>query len=114
MATALVSALTGIPTSPDVALTGEITLRGRVLPVGGIKEKAVAALRHGIRTVILPAANRPELELLPDEVTAGVRFLPVRSMDEVLESALVRAPGARPPRGNPMPPAGESFPISPQ
>jgi ATP-dependent Lon protease len=92
MAVALVSALTGVPTAPDVALTGEITLRGRVLPVGGIKEKAVAALRHGIGTVVLPWANRPEVELLPDEVRKGVRFLPVRSMDDVLDCALARPP----------------------
>ena len=88
MAVALVSALTGIPTAPHVALTGEITLRGRVLGVGGIKEKAVAALRHGIRSVVLPQANVPELALLPDEVREGVRFIPTTTMDEVLDAAL--------------------------
>lgn len=95
MAVALVSALTGIPTRPDVAMTGEITLRGRVLPVGGIREKAVAALRSGIRTVILPAGNAPELELLPAEVRERVRFLPVATMDEVLEAALTSLPTRR-------------------
>ncbi|MEJ2541524.1 MAG: endopeptidase La, partial [Gemmatimonadota bacterium] len=88
MAVALVSALTGVPTAPEVALTGEITLRGRVLPVGGVKEKAVAALRHGVRTVVLPSANAPELELLPDEVRAGLTFVPVREMDQVLATAI--------------------------
>jgi ATP-dependent Lon protease len=88
IATALISALTGRPTRPDAAMTGEITLRGRVLGVGGVKEKAVAALRSGIRRVILPAANAPEIELLPDEVLQSVEFLPVRVMDEVLDAAL--------------------------
>jgi ATP-dependent Lon protease len=92
MAIALISALTRIPTASDVALTGEITLRGRVLPVGGIREKAVAALRHGIRTVVLPHANVPELEGLPDEVRAGIHFVAVRTMDEVLDAALVTRP----------------------
>ncbi len=95
IAVALISALTDIPARSDVAMTGEITLRGRVLGVGGIKEKAVAALRNGIRRVILPASNAGELELLPEEVRTGVEFLPVRTMDEVLQAALVRLPGAR-------------------
>jgi ATP-dependent Lon protease len=88
IAVALISALTGRPTRPDVAMTGEITLRGRVLGVGGVKEKAVAALRNGIRRVLLPAANAPELELLPKEVLDGVAFTPVRVMDDVLDAAL--------------------------
>lgn len=92
IAVALVSALAGIPTLPDVAMTGEITLRGRVLPVGGIREKAVAALRSGIRRVILPAGNAPELESLPLEVRESVTFLPVAGMDEVLEAALQAVP----------------------
>jgi ATP-dependent Lon protease len=95
MATALVSALTGIASRPDVALTGEITLRGRVLAVGGIKEKAVAALRYGIRRVVLPAANLPDLELLPDEVRDGLEFVAVQEMDEVLAAALVSVPAER-------------------
>ncbi len=69
-------------------MTGEITLRGRVLPVGGIKEKTVAALRHGVRRVILPAANASELELLPEEVRSGLELLPVGTMDDVLGAAL--------------------------
>jgi ATP-dependent Lon protease len=96
IAVALISALTGIPSRADVAMTGEITLRGRVLGVGGIKEKAVAALRQDIRTVLLPGANEPELDDLPDEVRAGVTFRCVRTMDEVLEAALVELPRARP------------------
>jgi predicted ATP-dependent protease len=88
IAVALISSLTGRPSRPFVAMTGEITLRGRVLAVGGIKEKAVAALRNGIRRVLIPAANAPELELLPREVLEGVEFLAVRGMDEVLDAAL--------------------------
>ncbi len=92
IAVALISALTNTPTRPDVALTGEITLRGRVLGVGGVREKAVAALRSGIRRVILPAANTSDLELLPLEVQEGLGFVPVRTMDEVMDAALVRSP----------------------
>jgi ATP-dependent Lon protease len=88
MALALISALTGRPTRPGVALTGELTLRGRVLPVGGIREKTVAALRHGFTTVLLPDGNAGELELLPEEVRRALRLHPVRSMDEVLDEAL--------------------------
>jgi ATP-dependent Lon protease len=93
IASALVSALTGTPTRPDVAMTGEITLRGRVLPIGGLKEKAVAALRNGIHTVIVPAGNAPELESLPAEVRDRVTFHAVDRMDQVLESILENAPG---------------------
>jgi ATP-dependent Lon protease len=92
MACALVSALTGVPTRPDVAMTGEITLRGRVLPVGGIKEKAVAALRNGVERVVLPRANEPDLERLPEEVRDGLAFVVVDDMDAVLEAALQSRP----------------------
>lgn len=95
IATALISALTDRPTRSEVAMTGEITLRGRVLAVGGIKEKAVAALRNGVRTVVLPAANATDLELLPDEVTDTVHFKLVRTMDEVLEAVLSAPMGGR-------------------
>jgi ATP-dependent Lon protease len=100
MAVALISALTGIPSPANVALTGEITLRGRVLAVGGIREKAVAALRSGIETMVLPAANVPELELLPQEVRDGLRFVPVRDMDQVLAAAL---PGLAAAHGHELP-----------
>ncbi|MGW8267995.1 MAG: S16 family serine protease, partial [Longimicrobiales bacterium] len=92
IAVALISALTEIPTRADVAMTGEITLRGRVLGVGGIKEKAVAAHQGGIRKIILPASNAGDIELLPEEVRQGVAFDLTRTMDEVLEAALVTAP----------------------
>ena len=95
IATALISALTGTPSRTDVAMTGEITLRGRVLAVGGVKEKAVAALREGLTKVLLPAANAPELELMPEEVTSGLEFVPVRTMDEVLTEALTSMPKAQ-------------------
>ena len=95
IAVALISALTDIPTRAEVAMTGEITLRGRVLAVGGIKEKAVAALRSGVTRVILPAANVPELELLPEEVRAGIEFVPVNVMDDVLRASLATVPAPR-------------------
>lgn len=87
IAAALVSALTGIPTRSDVAMTGEITLRGRVLRVGGIREKVVAALRMGVDTVVVPAANAAELELLPEEIGRSIRFIPAYGMDEVIQAA---------------------------
>ena len=90
IATAIVSALTGVPVRGDIAMTGEVTLRGRVLPIGGLKEKAVAAHRNGVRHVIIPAENQREVDDIPEEVRAAVRFHPVRSMDEVLALALVR------------------------
>ena len=92
IAVALISALIDKPTRADVAMTGEITLRGRVLSVGGIKEKAVAALRGGIRRVILPAANASDLELLPEEVHDRVVFELVSTMDEVMDAVLVESP----------------------
>jgi ATP-dependent Lon protease len=95
IACAIVSALTGIPVRGDVAMTGEITLRGRVLGIGGLKEKAVAALRNRITEVILPQENARDLDELPAEVKAGIRFHPVRSMDDVLALALARGIASR-------------------
>jgi ATP-dependent Lon protease len=89
IATSLISALTNAPVNKDVAMTGEVTLRGRVLPIGGIKEKALAAHRAGIRTVILPAKNRADLDELPPKVRRKMRFVLVDTMDEVLREALV-------------------------
>jgi ATP-dependent Lon protease len=91
IATAIVSALTGNPVRGDIAMTGEVTLRGRVLPIGGLREKSVAAHRNGIRRVIIPAENLRELSEVPAEVRESVRFYPVRTMDEVLELALLRS-----------------------
>lgn len=90
IATALVSALTNIPVSRQVAMTGEITLRGRVLPIGGLKEKTLAAHRAGIRTVILPQDNKKDIEDIPASVRDEIQFLPVSHIDQVLDHALVK------------------------
>jgi ATP-dependent Lon protease len=92
MCTALVSALTGIPVRADVAMTGEITLRGAVLPIGGLKEKLLAAHRGGIKTVIIPDENRRNLEDVPDNIKENLDIHPVKWIDEVLELALTRKP----------------------
>jgi ATP-dependent Lon protease len=94
MVTAIVSVMTGIPVRRDVAMTGEITLRGRVLPIGGLKEKLLAALRGGIKTVLIPEENAKDLVDIPDSVKSGLEILPVSRMDEVLARALVRKPEA--------------------
>jgi len=92
MCTALVSALTGIPAKSSVAMTGEITLRGEVLPIGGLKEKLLAALRGGIETVLIPLENERELVEIPKNIKQGLDIRPVRWIDEVLEIALQRTP----------------------
>jgi ATP-dependent Lon protease len=92
MATALISALTERPVNKDVAMTGEITLRGRVLPIGGLKEKALGALRAGINTVIIPEKNKRDLVEIPKNVRRKLTFVPVQNMDEVLAIALEPAP----------------------
>ncbi|MGV6827367.1 MAG: endopeptidase La [bacterium] len=96
MCTALVSALTGIPVRADVAMTGEITLRGEVLPIGGLKEKLLAASRGGIGTVIIPEENEKDLTEIPENVTDSLEIIPVRWVDQVLEIALTEAPTPRP------------------
>jgi ATP-dependent Lon protease len=90
MATAIISVLTGIPVRKDVAMTGEITLRGRVLPIGGLKEKLLAALRGGIKTVLIPRDNEKDLADIPDNVKAFLKIVPVATVDEVLRLALTR------------------------
>ncbi len=90
--TSLVSVLTGIPVRCDVAMTGEITLRGEVLPIGGLKEKLLAAARGGIKTVLIPEENQKDLAEIPDEITKDLTILPVRWIDKVLETALERTP----------------------
>ena len=92
MTTAIVSVLTGIPVKRDVAMTGEVTLRGRVLPIGGLKEKLLAALRAGIKTVLIPADNEKDLADIPDNVRKGLNIIPVATVDQVLAQALVRMP----------------------
>jgi ATP-dependent Lon protease len=92
MVTAIVSVMTGIPARRDVAMTGEITLRGRVLPIGGLKEKLLAALRGGIKTVMIPEENAKDLVDIPDSVKSGLEIIPVTRMDEVLARALLRKP----------------------
>ena len=88
MATALVSALTGRPVRKEVGMTGEITLRGRVLPIGGLKQKALSAHRAGLTKIIIPAENEKDLEDIPDSVKEGLTFVPVKHLDEVLDQAL--------------------------
>jgi ATP-dependent Lon protease len=92
MATAIVSVMTGIPIRKDVAMTGEITLRGRVLPIGGLKEKLLAALRGGMKRVLIPEDNVKDLADIPESVKSGMEIIPVARMDDVIKNALVRAP----------------------
>jgi ATP-dependent Lon protease len=84
--------LTGIPVRADLAMTGEITLRGRVLPIGGLKEKLLAALRGGIKKVLIPEENVKDLAEIPDNVKSGLEIIPVARVGEVLRHALVRMP----------------------
>jgi ATP-dependent Lon protease len=103
MFTALVSMLTSIRVRHDVAMTGEITLRGRVLPIGGLKEKVLAAHRAGIKRVIIPERNKPDLDEVPKEVQDELEFVAVTRMDQVLEAALESMP--KPRVGEPAGPA---------
>jgi ATP-dependent Lon protease len=95
LATALVSVLTRVPVRHDVAMTGEITLRGKVLPIGGLKEKALAAHREGIKTIIVPKENEKDLQDIPEEVREHLTISMVDTMDQVLQIALVRPLTAR-------------------
>ena len=94
MATAIVSVLTGIPIRADMAMTGEVTLRGRVTAIGGLKEKLLAALRSGVKTVLIPQENEKDLADIPENVLSQLEIIPVSTMDEVLAKALVRQPVA--------------------
>ena len=93
MATALLSALTHTPVRADLAMTGEITLRGRVLPIGGLKEKTLAAKTAGIKTVLVPEKNRPDVEEIPAEIKNGLEILFVETMDDVIAHAFVGGKG---------------------
>src|SRR5262245_9920181 len=92
MVTAIISVMTAIPVRRDIAMTGEITLRGRILPIGGLKEKLLAALRGGIKKVLIPEENAKDLVEIPDNVKSGLEIIPVSRMDEVVSYALVRMP----------------------
>ena len=92
MATAIVSVMTGIPVRKEIAMTGEVTLRGRVLPIGGLKEKLLAALRGGITKVLIPKENEKDIAEVPDNIKEGLEIIPVETMDEVLHHALQKAP----------------------
>ena len=92
MAIALISIFTGIPVRADTAMTGEITLRGQILKIGGLKEKLLAAKRGGIKNVIIPKDNAPDLIEMPKQITESLNIIPVEWIDEVVSSALVEEP----------------------
>jgi ATP-dependent Lon protease len=98
MATAMVSAFTGIPVRKDVAMTGEITLRGRVLPIGGLKQKILAAHLSGAKIVIIPRKNEKDLRDIPDEIRKQIKIIPVDSSEQALDAALRRKPVALKPK----------------
>ena len=92
MCTAMVSVLTGIPVRADVAMTGEITLRGQVLPIGGLKEKLLAAHRGGIKTVLIPEENERELKEVPSQIKNSIEIILVKHLDDVINQALTKLP----------------------
>ena len=92
MVTSIVSVLTGIPVRKDIAMTGEVTLRGHALAIGGLKEKLLAALRGGIKTVLIPEENEKDLAEIPDNVKNGLTIIPVNNVSQVLEKALTEQP----------------------
>jgi ATP-dependent Lon protease len=96
MATALVSLVSGRKVKPKVGMTGEITLRGQVLPIGGVKEKVLAAHRNGLRTIILPKRNDRDIDDVPDEIKKSMKFIFVETVDDVIQSALEDAPKPAP------------------
>ena len=119
MATSIISAITGIEVRRDVAMTGEITLRGRVLPIGGLKEKLLAAQRGGLTTVLIPKDNEKDLADIPDNVKSSLKIIPVAMVDEALSAALVREPmplamagmaGISTESGTAVPDSGENSP----
>jgi len=110
MVTSIVSVLTRIPVKASVAMTGEITLRGRVLPIGGLKEKLLAALRGGLQTVIIPKENEKDLAEIPDNVKKALKIVPVATIDEVLRLALVRVPEPLPAEADLVPAAAGALP----
>jgi ATP-dependent Lon protease len=92
MVTSIVSVLTQIPVRRDIAMTGEVSLRGNAMPIGGLKEKLLAALRAGVKTVLIPEENAKDLPEIPDNVKEGLEIIPVKHVSEVLKRALVRQP----------------------
>ena len=117
MVTAIISVMSGIPVKKDVAMTGEITLRGRVLPIGGLKEKLLAAARGGLKTVMLQEENAKDLAEIPDSVRKHLKLIPVAHVDEVIAQALARPPEpieweepAEPVAGSPGLPVSPSLP----
>jgi ATP-dependent Lon protease len=103
MATALVSLVSGRKVKPKVGMTGEITLRGQVLPIGGVKEKVLAAHRNGLRTVILPKRNEQDLDDVPEEIKKAMKFVFVETVDDVIKSALEPAKKNTSPKSNAKP-----------
>ena len=112
--TAIISAMTGIPVHADVAMTGEITLHGEVLEIGGLKEKLLAAVRAGCTKVLIPEPNKRDLEEIPENAKKALAIVPVKTIDDVLSHALVRLPEPLPAEAVPQPPAVQAPPAKPK